>query len=188
MDLQSRNIDQIRPKSIGTEPSVKNLTGAKGGRDQTAMSFGSLDDEFYNLYDSLVNNINNLIKISSDNVFHVELNKIKKFCRIIIDKYFEPALLDLSPNIDVKELVSELKIKIRRIFDKLNLKFIYQKIGEKNRNWSSRDILPYIQSFTDVIEPIMERMDLKPVLNSNDLELHIKKNQLNLNLPSNSTP
>lgn len=137
-------------------------TAQSGGRDLSYLTLSHQEDAFFELYDFVMASADNLVKIASQSVFQSELEKLKPNIRRIIDKYFAPALLEISSSRELAQLRDTEQRNLQNIQSKLKLSYHTQgqKKAGKLRGGQGKKILGYLQAFSQKMTTLVDKLHL----------------------------
>lgn len=140
---------------------IEYSAGTRGGRDGVYKAFGYQEDEFYAAYDKVIANFRALKTQKSESILRNELRKFTQEITKLVEKFFYPAMTELSVNTDpsIKQQVKEYQPNIDRIVSAFQLsvapKSATNKRAEVMRGQGDK-ILPYINEFIYEANPIVE--------------------------------
>ena len=96
-------------------------SGATKNRDFTTSEMYNFGEIFFDLYNDVMNSLNNLKSITDQVMFDEELNKLKKKMKKLIKEYFDGSLNDLVITRDHGHKSKDFKLQLNEITNVFNL-------------------------------------------------------------------
>jgi hypothetical protein len=102
---------------------IEHSAGAKSGRDMVFKSQAFHEDDFYKTYDKVIANLRALKNQKNKSILQNELRKFDSDIKRLIEKYFNPTILDLKQNRDaaIMQQIKEYEPKLQRAAQSLGL-------------------------------------------------------------------
>ena len=92
-----------------------------GERDYVAKDMVAHEDEFSKLYNEVMDELARLYALKDQSQFDVELHKLRKKMRKLIEDYFDKGVIEASSFSDSKERAESCKQKLAEIRERLTI-------------------------------------------------------------------